>query len=58
MNAAEIVEILDVLKWVENESFFQNPPEPKITGQMKVKALCGRVRLEFLLKKLEVQIER
>ena len=57
MNASEIAQTIEVLKWFEQQLFYSNPPDPKVLGQMQAYARFGWIQLESILKKVEVQID-
>jgi hypothetical protein len=57
MTAAEIAQVIEVLKWFDRQLFYTNPPDPKVLGLMQFNARQGWIKLESLLK-VEVQIER
>ena len=58
MTAAEIHQMIEVLKFFDQQLFYSNPPDPKVLGLMQFNARLGWVKLESILKEMEVQIER
>ena len=58
MKASEIAKTIEVLKWFEQQLFYSNPPDPKVLGLMQFNARQAWVKLESILKEVEVQIER
>ena len=58
MTAAEIAQMIEVLKWFDQQLFYTNPPDPKVLGQMQFNARQAWVKLESILKEMEIQIER
>jgi hypothetical protein len=57
MTAAEIAQVIEVLKWFDQLQFYTYPPDPKVLGLMQFNARQSWVMLESLLK-VEIQIER
>ena len=57
MTASEIAQTIEVLKWFEQQLFYSNPPDPKVLGRMQFHARQSWIELEFILKKVEVQID-
>ena len=58
MTAAEIAQMIEVLKFFDQQLFYSNPPDPKVLGLMQFNARQAWVKLESILKEVEVQIER
>ena len=58
MTAAEIARLIEVLKFFDQQHFYSNPPDPKVLGLMQFNARQAWVKLESILKEVEVQIER